>query len=75
MDTRNGNARVIGRHDASYGGYLTYNTKYKFKYIEPRISGFSFKGEARDIKSIKVGNEKWILVGINDDELKIFNFN
>ena len=70
-----GNTPEIGRFDASYGSFLEGNTKHEFNYIEPRISGFSVKGEARDIKSIKVGNEKWILVSRNNGDLKIFKSN
>tara|TARA_R110002050_G_scaffold104052_6_gene213342 strand:- start:46200 stop:49472 length:3273 start_codon:yes stop_codon:yes gene_type:complete len=67
-----GNTPAIGRYDASYGSFLSGNTKGDFSYIEPRFSGFSIQGESRDIKALKVGNENWILVTRNDGGIKIF---
>jgi len=67
----------IGRADASYGNLLTGNGNGTFIWVEPRNSGWAIPGEGRDIKLIKVANEKGksiILVSRCNDSPLFFNY-
>jgi hypothetical protein len=63
----------IGKLDASFGHYLTNNGKLNFEQIDSRDSGFSLKGEVRDIKVLKgPDGEKLILVSRNNAGIQLF---
>lgn len=62
----------IGRYDASYGLFLKGIGKGDFKSIPPVQSGFLTDGDVRSMNVITKGNEKIILVGINNDKLKCY---
>ena len=67
----------IGRADASYGNLLTGNGNGTFIWVEPRNSGWAIPGEGRDLKLIKVANEKGksiILVSRCNDSPLIFTY-
>jgi len=60
------------RLDASYGSILKYEED-KFSTINSKLSGFSSKGDARDICIIKTrGNQQLLLVTNNNEALNIF---
>ena len=62
-----------GRYDASYGCFLKGMGNSKFNFISPAKSGFLINGDVKDMKMITNSkNEKLILVGVNDDSLKVF---
>ena len=66
----------LGRYDANYGVYYKGLPKHKLEYQSPSITGFFYKGEARDMVSIKNGaNKELIFLGLNNDSLKIFKNN
>ena len=67
-----GNAPTIGKQDASFGNYLSGSKENIFSSVEPRLSGFSINGEARDIQPISVGAKKCILVSLNNGEVALF---
>ena len=46
-----------------------------FKTLDYRESGFFIKGQIRDIKEISINKKKYILVALNNDEMKIFSRN
>ncbi|MEM6698062.1 MAG: VCBS repeat-containing protein, partial [Bacteroidota bacterium] len=60
----------LGIYDASYGTFLKGDGKGNFSTIPVRESGFSVKGEIRDIEVL----EDLILVGRNDDGVIILNY-
>ena len=63
----------IGLMDANMGVLLKGDSISQFKYIPPALSGLFYKGEARDILSIKTGNKKKaIILSRNNSSLKIF---
>ena len=67
----------IGRADASYGNLLTGNGNGTFIWVEPRNSGWVIPGEGRDLKLIKVANEKGksiILVSRCNDSPLFFTY-
>ncbi len=63
----------VGSYMASYGTLLMGNDQNYFYNVKAAESGFSVKGEIRDIKSIRFKNKKLILVAKNDDHFQIFN--
>jgi hypothetical protein len=66
---------MTGRYDASYGCFLKGTTNKGFKVISPANSGFKIDGDVKDMKLITTANnQKLILVGINNDSLKVFKY-
>ncbi|MEP6749000.1 MAG: VCBS repeat-containing protein [Bacteroidota bacterium] len=64
---------MTGRYDASYGCFLKGIYKKEFKVISPDTSGFLVNGDVKDMKMIiNAKKEKLILVGINNDNMKVF---
>jgi hypothetical protein len=64
----------IGQHDAGYGIVLHGDGTGKLKPLEQ--TGFFVAGEGRDIKQIRVKNNKeLILVTANNDSLRTFKIN
>jgi enediyne biosynthesis protein E4 len=62
-----------GRFDASYGVTLL-GGKNGFSYMRPSESGLFINGEVRDIKRVKrASGGYYILVGVNNQPLKIFS--
>jgi hypothetical protein len=62
------------RLDASYGCILEYMNG-RFSAVKPSLSGFSSKGDARDISVINRGDDQpLIMVANNNEPLNIFRF-
>jgi hypothetical protein len=67
---------MAGRYDASYGCFLKGLGNKNFKYISPAISGFFVNGDVKDMKMVTdAKKQKLILVGVNNDSLKVFKCN
>ena len=67
---------LTGRYDASYGCFLKGMDNKNFKYVSPSVSGFFINGDVKNMKLItNAKKEKLILVGVNDDSLKVFKCN
>ena len=65
----------FGEYDANKGLVLTGNGKGEFTPLSDLQSGFNIRGEVRDIKSIKLGSGKNILVfAINNDSAKVYGY-
>jgi hypothetical protein len=58
--------------DASPGVFLKGQGNLNFKSIKSETSGFFIPFNVKDIRSIDVKGEKAILVGVNNDRLRIF---
>ena len=64
---------MTGRYDASYGLLLKGNGKGNFLPITHIDDGVFIKGDVKDMKLIKNGKgDNLILVGINDDRMRVF---
>jgi enediyne biosynthesis protein E4 len=63
---------VYGRHDASYGWCLINEGDNNFKTLMPAESGFVVKGDARKIAQITVSGKMYLLVGVNNNDLQVF---
>jgi enediyne biosynthesis protein E4 len=66
----------LGKYDANYGDFYKGLPDNKFLYESPANSGFFYKGQARDMISIRnVLNKQLILLGRNNESLMIFENN
>ena len=63
------------RNDASYGLWLKGDGKGYFTTQLPRNSGVVIKGDVRNIRKIRVGNESHILFAKNNDALQQIRIN
>jgi hypothetical protein len=61
-----------GRYDADYGDLLLLDKNKDFKWQSPVTSGFSLRGEVRDIKTIKTAKGAIYAVAFNNNEIKFF---
>ncbi|MEX6689275.1 VCBS repeat-containing protein [Danxiaibacter flavus] len=66
---------MTGRYDASYGCFLKGTDKGTFAYTSPATNGFRVDGDVKDMKIIRSGNNKLILVAINNSYMKVFRVN
>ncbi|MCM4151073.1 hypothetical protein DHD05_05655 [Arenibacter sp. N53] len=62
------------RNDAGIGLFLKGNGKCGFKTIPMPESGLSLPYDVKELKSIKLGADRGVLVGINDGPLKIIKY-
>jgi len=62
----------IGIYASSYGSLIEVGKDGNMNLSENFDAGFFVQGEIRDIKTIHIAGEKYILVARNDDSLKIF---
>ena len=66
----------LGRYDANYGDFYKGLPDNKLVYKAPKNSGFFYKGQARDMISIRnISNKQLIILGRNNDSLQIFENN
>jgi hypothetical protein len=63
-----------GIYDGSYGVLLKGDGKGTFAFMDYLRSGFIVKGEVRDIAKVKNVNSNLLLVAVNNDKLKIFEY-
>ncbi|MCO5945741.1 VCBS repeat-containing protein [Mucilaginibacter flavidus] len=62
-----------GIYDASYGLLLKGDGKGSFTAIKPQTSGIVIKGAVRDMKEIKAGKNKLLIVAKNNDKTEVLN--
>jgi hypothetical protein len=62
----------LGRDDASYGWCLLGDTSRGYKPLMPVISGLIIKGDSRRILPIDVSGKHYVVVGVNNGDLQIF---
>lgn len=60
------------RLDANHGGLLLGNGKGAFNWVDYNTSGFIVNGEVKNISVIKGSKDPLFLVGINNEQPKIF---
>ncbi|HET7898354.1 MAG TPA: VCBS repeat-containing protein, partial [Flavisolibacter sp.] len=64
---------ITGRYDASYGCFLKGGANKKFQCVSPATTGFVVDGDVKDMALLPLaGNEKLLLVAVNNDSLKVF---
>ena len=64
----------VGINDASYGVYLKGMGNGSFKVLPFDKSGFFIKGEVRDIKPVTIRNNKYLIIGMNNSDVKLFKY-
>lgn len=63
------------RLDASFGSVLLGDGTGQFYWVKYSESGFLVKGEIKNIKLLKLKNQSYLVVGVNDQKPKLFNLN
>ena len=67
---------MTGRYDASYGLFLKGDVHHHFIPVPSQQSGLLLQGDVKDLREIRTAEgDKLILVGINDDSMKVFKVN
>ena len=64
----------VGKYDANYGTLLAGNGRGEFSPVSVVESGLSIVGEVRDFMVVENGGKSILLVAINDQPLKAYNF-
>jgi len=62
----------IGKMDANYGMLFHNDGKAKFSYVPQQKSGFTVKGDVRDITVLKQGAKVQVLFDRNDDTISVY---
>jgi len=63
-----------GINDASYGLLLKGDGKGGFVPVKEKQSGLNIRGAVRNIREIKAGNKKMIIVGMNNEAPKFLTY-
>ena len=63
------------RNDGAYGLFLKGNNDGSFKALKLSESGFFTKGDVKDLETIKVGGENYIIAAKNNDYLQFIKVN
>jgi hypothetical protein len=63
-----------GRYDASYGWCLLYDNANGYKTLMPVESGLKIKGDSRRIIPIEIAGKQYLLAGVNNGDLQIFQY-
>lgn len=61
-----------GIYQASYGLYLKGNSNGTWESVSTEHSGFFTKGEIRDLKTLKINEQQFIVVARNNNHLQFF---
>lgn len=61
-----------GRYDASIGWLMLGDGTGKFSYEKSAKSGFYVQDDAKGLANVYVGDQEFVVVGINNDKPKIF---
>lgn len=64
----------VGIYDASYGLLLKGNGKGDFSAVTSNASGIQIKGCIRQILPLKIKNDHYLLVGMNNDSIKVLKY-
>lgn len=62
------------RNDAGIGLFLKGNGTFGFKAISMMESGLNLPYDVKELKSLKLGNKRAMVVGVNDGPLKIITY-
>lgn len=65
----------VGRYDASYGLFLKGLGNGTFEPIKIKTSGLLLDGEIRDMTSLRVGKNRYILAARNNDQIQLYKTN
>jgi hypothetical protein len=63
-----------GINDASYGLFLKGNKDGTWKAVSSVNSGIFTKGEIRDLKTLNINGNRFIVVGRNNDNLQFYKY-
>ncbi len=58
--------------DGGYGHTLLNQGQGNFEWVTPAVSGFFVKGQARNFQPLQVGDDHFVVVGLNNKKPKLF---
>ena len=64
----------VGINDASYGVFMEGTGDGTFNVLPYDKSGFFIKGEIRDFQSIRISNTRYLLVALNNSDVRLFKY-
>jgi hypothetical protein len=59
----------IGKMDASFGTVLLNDGKAGFRFVQNKEAGLLVAGDVKDAAVIRIKNDRYLLIGINNSEL------
>jgi hypothetical protein len=62
----------MGVMDANYGQLLEGDGKGNFSYVPQTRSGLTLKGDVKSMQSVQVGEDTYLLVGINNTGVETY---
>ena len=62
------------RLDNPYGLILVSNKKDGYSVIGPKESGFYLKGNAKSVETISIKDKNFIIVGVNNGEVEVYEY-
>ena len=62
------------RLDNPYGLILVSNKKDGYNVIGPKESGFYLKGNAKSVETISLNDKNYIIVGVNDGDVEVYEY-
>ncbi|MEM9260810.1 MAG: hypothetical protein AAGA62_14275, partial [Bacteroidota bacterium] len=66
----------VGRADAGRGTLLLNEGDRNWKYVDNQTAGINLRSQVRDAQYVKLADGgKALLVGINDEEMRVFRLN
>ena len=65
-------ATISGRYDASYGLVMLGDGRGGFTPVRPTAAGLVLDGDVRDLKLIRSGGRRVLLVAVNDQPMRAY---
>jgi enediyne biosynthesis protein E4 len=67
------NQTELGRYDANYGQVFINNGKHQFSFVNAQNTGFSVKGQIRNMEKIRLANKKTgFILSKNSDKAQLW---
>ena len=63
-----------GIYEAGFGLLLTSDSTPTWKPVSPVSSGFFTRGDIRDMKIVRIGNESVVIVARNNENLHFYKY-
>jgi hypothetical protein len=57
----------LGAIDANYGQLFLGDGKNNFQYVPQKTSGLALTGDVKSLRSVTIGNQEYLLAGINNN--------
>jgi enediyne biosynthesis protein E4 len=65
----------MGKNDANLLQVFQNRGNMQFAYVPQQQAGLFVKGDVRDLLSLETGEEKWMVVAINNKRIQSYRLN